>query len=76
MGRYLVSIETNENSISIGKYSIKKEALKQAAYYRTGGLGWRGQLSAYENPNSVVYDTKKEEQIYCQPLYKYALKSK
>lgn len=74
MKRYSLSIETNENSISIAKFSTKKEALKQAAYFRTGGLGWRGQLKAIENPTVVVYDTKKEVDIYSQPLFKYALK--
>lgn len=74
MARYSISIETNENSISIAKVATKKDALKQGAYYRTGGLGWRGELAEYENPTVVVYDTKKEVEIYNQPLFKYALK--
>lgn len=74
MARYNLSIETNENSISIGKFSTKKEALKQGAYFRTGGLGWRGELKAIENPTVVIYDTKKEVDIYSQPMFKNALK--
>lgn len=74
MSRYTLSIETNDHSITIGSFATKKEGLKQAAYFRTGGLGWDKQLTATENPNSVLYDSVKQEQIYCQPLFKYALK--
>lgn len=74
MARYNLSIETNENSISIASFADKKEALKQARYFRTGGLTWRGQLAEYENPNVVLRDSEKEEDVYCKPLFKYALK--
>ena len=52
----------------------KKEAIKHGQYLRTGGLAYRGELKKSENPMAVVYDSKKNEQIYCQPLYTYALK--
>lgn len=74
MRRYLLSIETNETSILIGRYSTKKQALKQARYFRTGGLTWRGQLAAYENPNVLLRDTERDIDVYCKPLFKYALK--
>lgn len=72
--RYSITIETDNLSVHFGKFSTKAEALKRAAYYRTGGLDWRGEFSALENPTIQVYDTKKQEVVYCQPMFKYALK--
>jgi hypothetical protein len=74
MKRYSLSIETNENSIDINSFDTKKEALKQASYFRTGGLSWRNELTAAENPHVSLFDTKKEVTVYQKPLFKYALK--
>lgn len=74
MTRYFLSIETTDNSITINSFSTKKEALKQAAYFRTGGLSWRNELRANENPHVSLYDEKKQEVVYQKPLFKYALK--
>lgn len=74
MKRYQLSIETTDNSISINSFETKKEALKQAAYFRTGGLSWRNELRANENPHVSLFDTKTEATVYQKPLFKYALK--
>jgi hypothetical protein len=72
--RYSISIQTNTTGDSWASFATKKEALKKAAYMRTGGLGSRYVYSKYDNANIEIFDTKKEVVIYCKPMFKYALK--
>lgn len=72
--RYYLSIETDTESFSINEFDNKAEAMKQARYFRTGGLCIKGVYKANENPNVRLYDAKKQQDIYTQPLFKYALK--
>lgn len=74
MLRYTLSIQTNTDGISINEFSSKKEALKEASYFRTGGVTWAGTFSAADNAHVHVYDTQKEEAVYEKPLFKTALK--
>jgi hypothetical protein len=74
MTTYHVSIQTNTDSITIGNYNNKKEAMKQAAYYRTGGLAWRNEFSQHDNAHIEVYNESKQDSIYCKPIFKNCLK--
>lgn len=74
MKRYHITIQTDDNSISLCDFDTKKEALKEAAYRRGGGIAWRNSFSAAEKPHIEVYDSKMEKTVYYQPMFKYALK--
>ena len=74
MTTYHVSIQTNTDSITIGNFGNKKEAIKQAAYYRTGGLAWRNEFKNSDNAQVEVYDESKQDSVYCKPIFKNCLK--
>jgi hypothetical protein len=73
--RYSINIQTNYDGIALLSCNTKKQALKEASYYRTGGLSYRNTFSENDSPKVEVFDAKTEKQIYCQPLFKNALKN-
>lgn len=75
MNRYNVSIQTNEDGHSLSSFNTKKEALRWASYWRTGGMSNRGEYRADESPMVCVYDNKEQKEVYCQPMFKKSLKN-
>lgn len=73
MNTYQLSIQTNTDGMHMNTFHNKAKALKAAAELRRGG-SWRHELTERENPHVDLYDEKKQESIYCKPLFKEALK--
>lgn len=72
--KYHVSFQTNEDSVSLGEFDFKKDALEFARQHLDGGMSYKDTWSYANRPSVAVYNQHTDELVYNRPLFKRALK--